>query len=60
MHDSFPMTTLLAYIDGGSASMVFQAVLGGALAVIYLASSRVGSWWSHLRALVTRLGPRSR
>lgn len=36
------LPSLIAYIDGGSASMVFQAVIGGALAAGYLASARFG------------------
>lgn len=40
---------LLGYIDGGSASMIFQAVLGGLLAFGYFVSFRLGNLWARLR-----------
>lgn len=39
----------LAYIDGGSASMFFQALIGGALAAGYFATAKISYIWSKLR-----------
>ncbi|MFQ3586798.1 MAG: hypothetical protein SNJ74_10160 [Fimbriimonadaceae bacterium] len=39
----------LAYIDGGSASMFFQALIGGALAAGYFATAKIGSILSKFR-----------
>ncbi|MCW5941524.1 MAG: hypothetical protein KIS66_04790 [Fimbriimonadaceae bacterium] len=40
---------LLGYIDGGSASMIFQAVVGGLLAFGYFVSFRLGNLWARFR-----------
>lgn len=42
-------SNLLGYIDGGSASMIFQAVVGGLLAFGYFVSFRLGNLWAKLR-----------
>lgn len=38
-----------AYVDGGSASMIFQALIGGLLAAGYLATTKIGTLWAKLR-----------
>jgi hypothetical protein len=43
-------TSLLSYIDGGSASMLFQALIGGFLAFGYLLSNKI----SFIRAKLSR------
>ena len=43
--------SLLSYIDGGSASMFFQALIGGLLATVYFASTRariVAAWFRNV------------
>ncbi len=40
----------LAYIDGGSGSMIFQMLLAGILTVGYV----IRTQWTHLTAIVSR------
>lgn len=40
-----------AYIDGGSASMLFQALIGGLLAASCFATSRLSALWQRMRQL---------
>lgn len=45
----FVPTLFLGYIDGGSASMFFQAILGTVLAVGYFGSSKLTMLWAKIR-----------
>jgi hypothetical protein len=44
----------VAYLDGGTGSMLLQAGLAGALTAAYFVKSQ----WAHLKAVVARPNPR--
>lgn len=47
-----PMYDLVfSYIDGGSASMAFQAAIGGLLTLFYLGTTRLSTWSSYLKSV---------
>lgn len=54
MQNLLPALTPLAYIDGGSASLFFQALIGGILAGGFYFSSRLGHLWSRIKSLTSK------
>ena len=54
MQNLIPALTPLAYIDGGSASMFFQAVIGGLLAGSFFFSTKLGQVWSVIKTALKR------
>lgn len=44
-------TSTLAYIDGGTASMAFQAAIGGLLTLVYLGSTRLSTWAAYFKSV---------
>lgn len=51
MQNLLPALTPLAYIDGGSASLFFQALIGSLLAGGFYFSSRLGQLWSRIKSV---------
>lgn len=49
MNSFLDLTQSLAYIDGGSASMFFQAVIGGLLALSVMLPNQLKMLWARLR-----------
>jgi len=56
--DMLTHTFVPAYIDGGSASMAFQALIGGLLAAGYLFSSRFDIVVGRFRKVLQTRWPR--
>ncbi len=54
MQNFLPALTDLAYIDGGSASLFFQALIGGLLAGGFFFSSKLGQVWSAVKSALTK------
>lgn len=54
MQNFLPALTPLSYIDGGSASLFFQALIGGILAGGFYFSSRLGQVWSWVKSLTSK------
>jgi len=54
MQNLLPALTPLAYIDGGSASLFFQALIGGILAGGFYFSSKLGQVWSWMKSLASK------
>ncbi len=49
MNSILDLTHSLAYIDGGSASMFFQALIGGLLALSVMIPNQLKMLWAKLR-----------
>lgn len=56
MQNLIPALSPIAYIDGGSASMFFQAVIGGLLAGSFFFSSKLGQIWTVVKSALKRSG----
>jgi hypothetical protein len=55
-HDSIhQMTSSLAYLDGGSGSLIFQMVIASSVTAIYAAKTQ----WSNLVAAVSKIRNRN-
>lgn len=54
MQNFITALTPLAYIDGGSASMFFQAAIGALLAGSFFFSSKLGQAWSFIKSALNR------
>jgi uncharacterized membrane protein len=60
MFDFSALFALPAYIDGGTGSMIFQAAMGGILALSFFVTSRFSLVKSRVLALVKRSEPERR
>lgn len=49
MNSFMDLTNTFAYIDGGSASMFFQAVIGGLLALTVMIPNQLKMLWARLK-----------
>lgn len=49
MNSILDLTHSLAYIDGGSASMFFQALIGGLLALSIMIPNQLKMLWARLK-----------
>jgi hypothetical protein len=46
----------LAYIDGGSASLFFQALIAGILAAGFMAKSQIFMLWTKVKGVFVKKG----
>lgn len=49
MNSFLDLTNTFAYIDGGSASMFFQAVIGGLLALTVMIPNQLKMLWARIK-----------
>ncbi len=59
MHLVSDLNFLLAYIDGGSASLFFQAVIAGILATGFMMKNQIAMIWQKVRNSFTKKAPGS-
>lgn len=51
--------TFSAYIDGGSASLFFQAVIAGILATGFMMKNQIAMVWQRVRSVFSKKSPGS-